>query len=684
MMDELFMGFMRDNRRAPFQNSNNQFKSQPMPEMGLLSHFLQSTNQKTEILDGNKNPEKSYAPGIFKAINKSMDNVEVKETKKSAEMKAEVGVVFNPFAGIDLQKLPASITVKKERTVQESALKPNLSKYFENIYSNEGSNDQFQQKIGAILLHADKDLQKYANQFRLFKESFTGEVFEDPEFPATKESILGFGMENEETPKDSSAAQLNSKRIDWLRASEFMKNVQVIVEGISPSDIFQGNLGNCYFLSSISAIAERPERIQRLLLQKEYAENGLYGVCLNINGVWRVYNLDDRFPTSFGKVLFSHSAHAELWAMLLEKAYAKAYKGYWNTGTGGFAEEAMKDLTGAPSEYVLISNETNKDDLWKKIYTADQKQFILAAGSKGSGEKKSPMGIIQGHAYTIISANLFEGDERVLEMRNPWGDENEWKGRWSDSDDAWNDVLREQYKMTVSKPDGRFFIPYNDFLEHFEQVSFCYYHDDYILTSFEDETAAEYTNCYKFNIETAGEYYFILSQMDNRAFAGDGNGNEMTYSCNGIFAVHVCDGRVNYIGGKHGEQREVWIKANVMPGEIYLFLFTNWKYPNITKKFGLGVYGVAPIKFEKVIDTEATPKKQGQIFLESIIDKANDDVDDWNRMADNGLFSKIFSQFEHSNIGFGFYAFRNESDRNIVVTLTMKNCENVAWCKQYY
>jgi hypothetical protein len=69
--------------------------------------------------------------------------------------------------------------------------------------------------------------------------------------------------------------------------------------------------------------------------------------------------------------------------MLLEKAYAKVYGGYWNIGTGGFAEDALKDLTGAPTEFGQINESTNAQDLWKKLQYCDKKNYVMVVGSKG-------------------------------------------------------------------------------------------------------------------------------------------------------------------------------------------------------------------------------------------------------------------------------------------------------------
>jgi len=49
------------------------------------------------------------------------------------------------------------------------------------------------------------------------------------------------------------------------------------------------------------------------------------------------------------------------------------------------------------------------------------------------------MGLIRGHAYSITHVKLVDietpkvkGKIPLLRIRNPWGNEAEWKGPWSD------------------------------------------------------------------------------------------------------------------------------------------------------------------------------------------------------------------------------------------------------------
>ncbi len=62
---------------------------------------------------------------------------------------------------------------------------------------------------------------------------------------------------------------------------------------IDPTDIIQGNLGNCYFLSALSALAEYSNRVQDIFLTKEINDSGIYAVSIFLNGERRTVVVDD-------------------------------------------------------------------------------------------------------------------------------------------------------------------------------------------------------------------------------------------------------------------------------------------------------------------------------------------------------------------------------------------------------
>jgi hypothetical protein len=88
----------------------------------------------------------------------------------------------------------------------------------------------------------------YADLMKSHKES--GQKWTDPDFPPDQSSI-------------GNVEDLKMKAT-WKRVTDIIKNPEFVGGKIEPSDIFQGSLGDCYFLSAISALAENDFRIKNL------------------------------------------------------------------------------------------------------------------------------------------------------------------------------------------------------------------------------------------------------------------------------------------------------------------------------------------------------------------------------------------------------------------------------------
>lgn len=74
----------------------------------------------------------------------------------------------------------------------------------------------------------------------------------------------------------------------------------------------------------------------------------------------------------------------------------------------------------------------------------DRENFIMCAGCSPDTEEQAAkfesMGLVQGHAYSLIGA--YEGNGvQLVQVRNPWG-QHEWTGDWSDNSPLWTEELR--------------------------------------------------------------------------------------------------------------------------------------------------------------------------------------------------------------------------------------------------
>jgi len=134
---------------------------------------------------------------------------------------------------------------------------------------------------------------------------------------------------------------VNKSDLTWVRAKDiFARNgggsyeaVQLF-DDISPNDIQQmgtNSLLDCWLMSSFAALAEFPEAVRSLFVQKEATSDGHYVVKLfdPHKKKWIKVEVDDRLPmtTDTTPKGLTHLEHAyavprenEIWVQLLEKA----------------------------------------------------------------------------------------------------------------------------------------------------------------------------------------------------------------------------------------------------------------------------------------------------------------------------------------------------------------------------
>jgi len=303
-----------------------------------------------------------------------------------------------------------------------------------------------------------------------------GELFEDPDFPAVDSSIF-----YSRTPP---------RPFVWKRPTEFATNPKLFVGGASRFDVQQGELGDCWLLAAIASLCQYEDLLYRVVPQdqgftsdKKYA--GIFHFQFWQYGDWVDIIVDDRLPTYYDKLVFMHSAeNNEFWTALVEKAYAKLF-GSYEALKGGATSEAMEDFTGGVTEMFDFRQNPPNSSLFTIMTKAYDRQSMMGCSIEavpGRTEAELTNGLICGHAYSItkvaamnIKTSRTSGKIPMVRIRNPWGNEAEWNGAWSDKSKEWTYISEDERKEIGLSfdNDGEFWMSFQDFITNFQKLEIC-------------------------------------------------------------------------------------------------------------------------------------------------------------------------------------------------------------------
>ena len=264
------------------------------------------------------------------------------------------------------------------------------------------------------------DIPYYLNQSIDFRKK----KFTDSLFPPNMNSILGLDTFGNHTDKKYGKNRMKEllrglkisenplflyDKVYWKRISDLTNNNYSIFEKeIDCTKFKQGDIGNCYFISSVATLSNYSQLIIQLFRQDNINQEGYYEICLFINGHWQIIIIDDYLPFYKDNENFVFSKPADncygLFLCLLEKAYAKIKGGYANI------------ISGNPFDIYELLTGFNAEPLYNDIYFSDLRENIL---------KNNIINLcFENHAYSLLNTNEYKFNfktYKLLQIRDPYG-----------------------------------------------------------------------------------------------------------------------------------------------------------------------------------------------------------------------------------------------------------------------
>ncbi len=201
---------------------------------------------------------------------------------------------------------------------------------------------------------------------------------------------------------------------------------------VAAGDVGQGAIGDCYFLASVAAVAERrPDQIRSAMRDDGGGRYTVHFKELQKDGSVKdvPVTVDNRLPMKGTHPAFAQGREGtregpEIRPEILEKAYAAYRGGYATLAEGGEPRPALESLTGAPCQHFDV-HEIPEGELWQRLADATRAGKPMVSGTttkkvlRRRTEEHDEGGIIPEHDYTLLGVEERDG-KQLVKLRNPW------------------------------------------------------------------------------------------------------------------------------------------------------------------------------------------------------------------------------------------------------------------------
>lgn len=392
------------NKTAPFAFNTQQQTQQQVsePTAAELAYFVRLSNaEKGKEKDAKPRlPESLLSEANAKA---AVDNHLRRTVERYYYFIKDIGNQTVPIAGNKNSPQPKTEQQINQLKTERDALSKPWTDDFQKIYDK-----------------ASKEVEKDAKKTPMTADEMRAKTTEVA-VQRWNSKVLFDKTEVEENTKADKGLTLFVKGKDDVRDVEL-------------NDVTQGQVGDCFILVGIGAIAKQnPENVRDIIKDKG---NGNYEV--------RLYNqrLDGSFEETSvpvnGKLIGEGHAkygdaakvegkeQKEAWTVLIEKAYIQGNVGsYKNANKGGSARQVMTALTGREAETKINAN-LSADEFSKLLKsnraivfsTPDKASEITNGKMRGKFEGYK---LVENHAYVLQEVKTNDKGKEVAVLYNPWG-----------------------------------------------------------------------------------------------------------------------------------------------------------------------------------------------------------------------------------------------------------------------